>query len=349
MKKKIIATNEFISYFCLELSLLLHAGIQIEDGLYLLAEDETDQKRKELLEQIAESVAGGTALADALRETEAFPSYLCNLVETGMVSGRLEQTFQTLSDYYNSRVQLGNQIKNTMFYQLVLMGLMIVIIVTLLTKVLPIFDTVYMQLGGSMEGSGALLLKIGQVLNRYLPVLCAVLAVVVVAAVVVLRFPKARKKVQDFYTARFGHKGIVRRLGTVQMVQALTMGIASGLHTEDAFSLAAMFHGENEKLKKSYEECQALLGDGAPLAEAMKKTQLLPAAYCRILELGIKSGTADTALAEVSRRMQEDVETEIYRKVGYLESAIVVGTSIIVGIILLAVMVPLINIMSSIG
>ena len=85
------------------------------------------------------------------------------------------------------------------------------------------------------------------------------------------------------------------------------------------------------------------------MAQCFRENRILDAAFCRILDLGAKSGTSDTAMEEISRRMDDRVQMEIERKVGKIEPTIVIITSILVGIILIAVMLPLINIMSSIG
>ena len=88
---------------------------------------------------------------------------------------------------------------------------------------------------------------------------------------------------------------------------------------------------------------------GEPLADCFKKNRILDASYCRILDLGAKSGTSDTAMEEIARRMDDSAQLAIERKVGRIEPTIVILTSALVGIILVAVMLPLINIMSSIG
>ena len=98
MKKKILS-NEYISSFCLEMSLLLHAGIGIEDGLYLLSEDESDKKNKKMLTDMAELLSEGKPFSEAIRESGRFPKYVGDMIETGEQSGRQEQSFQSLSSY----------------------------------------------------------------------------------------------------------------------------------------------------------------------------------------------------------------------------------------------------------
>ena len=145
MSKQTVS-NEYVSAFCLEMSLLLHAGIGIEDGLYLLIEDEKDKKSKKMLEQLADLVTEGKPFSEAVREVGMFPKYVGDMIETGEETGRLEQSFQALADYYDRQQQLMSQIRSALLYPFILMVLMLVILVVLLVKVLPIFNQVYEQL-----------------------------------------------------------------------------------------------------------------------------------------------------------------------------------------------------------
>lgn len=348
MKKKMVS-NEYVSSFCLEMSLLLHSGIGIEDGLYLLLEDESDKKMKNMLTQLADMMAEGKPFSAALREVEQFPKYVSDMIETGEQSGRLEQSFQALSAYYDRQVQLSNQIRSALLYPVILMLLMLVIIVVLLVKVLPIFNQVYEQLGGTMSGTAQMLLLVGKRLGGAMPVLCIVLGVVILLAAIVGGSSVMRGIFVGLYKRVMGEHGITRRLGEARFASAMAMGMMSGLNTEEAFRTAMRFQETVPKTKKRYQKCLEMLEMGEPMAESFRQNKILDAAYCRILDLGAKSGTSDTAMEEIARRLDDGVQMEIERKVGKIEPTIVIITSILVGIILIAVMLPLINIMSSIG
>lgn len=348
MKKKILS-NEYVSSFCLEMSLLLHSGIGIEDGLYLLIEDENDRKMKKMLTGLADIVAEGRSFSEALREVGRFPKYVCDMIETGEQSGRLEQSFQALSAYYDRQMQLSNQIRNALLYPIILMILMLVIIVVLLVRVLPIFNQVYEQLGGTMSGTAQMLLQIGKWLGEAMPVLCGVLGVIVVLVAVISGSSAIRGFFVGLYKKIMGDHGITRRMGEARFASAMAMGMMSGLNTEDAFRTAMLFQETVPKTQKRFKKCLEMLEAGDPMAECFKQNKILDATFCRILDLGAKSGTADTAMEEIARRLDDGVQMEIERKVGKIEPTIVIITSILVGIILIAVMLPLINIMSSIG
>ena len=83
-------SHEEIASLCLELSLLLHAGVGLGDGLALLAE-ESDRRGRELLEAMARQVDEGSSLSAAMKETGRFPAYVCGLIEVGETAGRTEE------------------------------------------------------------------------------------------------------------------------------------------------------------------------------------------------------------------------------------------------------------------
>jgi len=142
---------------------------------------------------------------------------------------------------------------------------------------------------------------------------------------------------------------LARRMAESRFSSAMAMGMASGLNIEDSFRTAMKFQDTTPKVQERYNACLERLERGEPLAESFRTEKILEASYCRILDLGAKSGTSDDAMAEIARRMDDAVQMDIERKVGKIEPTIVIITSILVGIILVAVMLPLVNIMSSIG
>lgn len=347
--KKMNLSNEYLSAFTLQLSLLIHAGISLGEGIHLLAEDEKDPKVKQVLEQMAEDVDDGLQLSEAMENSGTFPDYIIHMTSTGESTGRVEDALKALTDYYENRRQLNNRIRSALAYPLMLLGLMLVIIGILLTRVLPIFNTVYQQLGGSLTGIAAGMLAFGKGLDQALPVIGVIIGVVFVL-VMILWFSKTlRRKVTILYKKIFGDIGINRKVSLAHFASALSMGMQSGLPMEEALKNAMEFYEGSPKARARYEKCMALLEEGEPLADALKQSGVFAPMYCRMLALGVKSGAGDSIMVEIAARLEEDADHSIEEAVAKIEPAIVIVTSVIIGIILLSVMLPLINIMSSIA
>ena len=235
MKQKL--THEEISSFSLELSLLLHAGVTVGGALALLA-DESGPDYHDLLDPMAQAVDDGASLSQALRQSGAFPVYVCGLVEVGERSGRTEEALRALSEYQEGRSRMGRKLRSALLYPAVMLVLMLVIIGVLLVKVLPIFDDVYASLGSQLTGVAGGLLLVGRWLDRAMPVLWAVLAVLAVFFFGFAAVGGFRAKVLSLWRGRRGDKGVSRKMNTARLVQALSMGMSSGLPLEEAVELA---------------------------------------------------------------------------------------------------------------
>lgn len=342
-------TNSEISNICMELSLLIHSGIGVGDGLYLLADEENEQNSKQILTQMAQSMDDGKTLSEAMESVSCFPSYVSGLVDVGEQSGKTEDALKSLSMYYDRRERLSVQIKNAVFYPFVLLVIMMLVIGILLVKVLPVFNEVYISLGGRLSGVAGGLLSLGQIILAILPVLCVILVLLLVLSIVILLNDNIRAKLYAIWREKFGDKGIVKKVNTSRFAQALSMGMCSGLPIEDAFELAASFQKDIPTAYARYNECLQELQRGQTLSDALKDKDILPPASCRMLALGVKSGNGDVVMDEISRRMSEDGEQAIEQLVAKIEPTLVIVTSVLVGIILLSVMLPLMNIMSAIG
>ena len=125
MKKML--SHEETSALCLELAMLLHAGMMVGDALSLLAE-ESEGEQQTLLRAMADRVDEGVGLAAAMERTGRFPAYVRGLVEVGERTGHTEEALRALSRYYDERVRMGRQIKNALLYPAVMLGLMLVVI-----------------------------------------------------------------------------------------------------------------------------------------------------------------------------------------------------------------------------
>lgn len=174
-------SHEEISGLCLELSLLLHAGVGLGNGLALLSE-ESDGRGREWLESMARQVDEGAPLSAAMRETGRFPAYVCGLIEVGETAGRTEEALSALSRYYEDRVRMDRRVKSALLYPAVMLAVMLIVIAVLLVRVLPIFDDVYASLGGRLTGVAGGLLELGRWMDRAMPVLWALLAPLMIAA-----------------------------------------------------------------------------------------------------------------------------------------------------------------------
>ena len=339
-------TNGELSSLTMELSMLLHAGIGVGDALSMLSGEDG---YRDLLDGMARRADEGEPLSQCLREGGRIPAYVCGLVEVGEETGRTEEALAALSRYYERRARLDRQVRSALLYPAVMLVLMLLVIAVLLVRVLPIFDDVYASLGGRLTGVAGGLLALGRGLDAAMPVLWVVLAVAVGFFAAFAGVESFRGKVLAAWRRWRGDKGVSRRMNNARLAQAMAMGMASGLPLERSMELAASLMEDVPPARARCEDCRARLEGGAALSAAMGESGLLPAGACRLLEIGQRGGTADAAMEKIARDLSEDGEAALEDLVNRVEPALVLVCSILVGLILLSVMLPLMHIMSAIG
>lgn len=348
MGKKMILTDLETALFCRGLALQLHAGISLADGMILLAQDETGRKQ-ECFQQMAAGLDGGKPLSEVLEEAGCLPEYVCAMVRIGQQTGKLEQTLQSLSVFYEQRSCQKRQIKNALAYPSMVFVLMLVVVTVLLVKVLPVFDGVYGSLGSRLTGVAAGLLYLGQLLKGAMPVLLAVLGTALVFVLVYWKADGFRCGIDSWFLRHFGDRGIGRKYNNARFAQALAMGLSSGLTLEESLELAENLLKPIPGAAERCRNCRSQIEVGKELSEAMGAAQLLPPTESRLLAMGLRAGNGDQVMEEIARRLSQQAEDAVEDTVSKIEPAMVLIASLLVGLILLAVMLPLMNIMSTIG
>ena len=333
-----------IADFCRNFSMLAASGVSNSESLEMLSAT----PGFEFLNDIIEDVNYGTALPDALEKTGAFPSLVTGLIRVGDETGRQAESLENIADYYDSRNRMNKFIRESLFYPAILTVVMLIVVVLLLTKVMPVFASVYQQLGTEMSGISGVLLHIGIVLNRILPILGIIILIAIIAGIVCWINPGTRKKILNAISGS-NDKGISALRNRAYLARATAMGIGSGMNMEDALTLGGDLMKDAGDLQNTCKEAADAISMGEPAAKILEEKGLIPEVECRLLDIGTKSGYLDKAMLKVAERMDEAYEESVRKKLSRIEPAMVLGTTVIIGIVLISVMIPLVNIMNTIA
>ena len=333
---------------CRSLALYLHAGMGAGEGLHLLSQ-EVPPPLDGLYAQLALQLDGGMPLSQALEQTGAFPRALCAMVQVGEHTGRMEEALEALADYYGLLAQARTLLGQALVYPLLMAFLMVAVMGVLLTKVLPVFDSVYAAMGGGLTGLAGGLLTLGDRINAAAPVLLVLLALLLALLTTICLLPALRDKAETLWRARRGDKGAARRFNDARFARALAMGLYAGLTPQEAAHLAAGLLEDVPGAKLRAQRCLDLLEQGGDLPHALGESGLLPRSDCRLLTLALRAGAGDGVMEDIARRRMEEAVQALERTTARIEPALVLGASAVVGLILLSVMLPLMDILQVLG
>ena len=296
-----------LSRICRGFALLLHSGIGAADGAFLLSREEQPNLQG-LLQSLGEQLDQGMALSEALEHSDGFPDHVRAMVRIGEETGRLEETLNTLADYYEERTRTGQQIRSAVAYPALVLALMLLVVGVLLVKVLPVFDRIYASLGSRLTGLAAGLLYAGQFLERALPGLFVILLLLAVAAVILRVCPELRRKLVSGWKNRYGDRGLARKFNNARFARALAMGLASGLTLDTCMVLAEDLLSDVPGAARRCADCTRAMEAGEAFGSAMERFDLLPPSQCSLLQIGHRSGSGDQVMNKIAQNMMEEAE-----------------------------------------
>jgi len=348
MKNQKLLTNSEIALFCGQTAMILRAGITPAEGMNILLSDTKDPKGREIIEKILKTCRQGEPFHKALTISGVFPDYVLHMVALGEESGNLDNVMQALSTYYEREETIAESIRGAVRYPFIMIGMMLLVIFILLTKVLPIFNQVFIQLGSEMTGISSSLLNLGHSLNRYSMIILAILVVCIIIYFLAFKTRTGKRISTKFLSIFPLTKGFYQKVAAGRFANGLAMTLSSGLDTYNSLDLVSALV-ENKNMQQKIAACKKYIREGDNLAEALTKSAIFSNLYSRMVAVGFRTGSIDLVMNKISENYEKETDKKLQSIISVLEPTLVIILSLIVGLILLSVILPLMGIMSSIG
>lgn len=337
--------NRELFQFCEQFSIILRSGMSAIEGLAILNDDSQTERGKEILTFLYKDMEESGSLAHAMEQSGAFPASAAAYVRTGEETGCLDEVMKGLSAFYAKEIQITDQIQSAVAYPLVMLGMMTAVIVILLVKVLPVFRQVFRQLGLEMSWISGALLGIGETLSRYSTAFLVLLAAMIGFILFLVLHPKGQELIRKIVCRFPGMKEIPVNLDYSRLCQCISLGIRSGLSPELCVELAGAVVSQTETREK-LASIQKQLAEGYGFIEAITESGLFKAMELRLISLGFQAGASDEVMEKLAEQYEEKSTDSVSQIVSILEPTIVIVLSILVGLVLLSVMMPLLGLLS---
>lgn len=341
-------SNTELTTFCSQFALILRSGISSLEGLSIMQEDSPKGEGQELLSGMIRTMEETGSLYEALTASEVFPPYLCSMVEIGEQSGRLDDVMASLSEHYRREDEMAKNIKSAVSYPLVMLGMMIVVIFILIVKVLPVFNEVFQQLGTGLGGISGTILSLGNTVSRYALVFVLVAAVIAGLFLYFAFTAKGRRQIRVFARSFLPTRKLMEKIACSRFASGMYLSLSSGLDTDQSLEMVSRLV-DHPVIQEKIRNIQALILEGTSFADAVSQTNMFSGIYARMVSIGYKTGAMDDVMKQISVQYDEEIDSRMSDLVAKLEPTLVAILSIIVGLILLSVMLPLMGIMSNIG
>lgn len=340
-------SNTELAAFCSQIAMVLSAGISAAEGVALMLEDANENGEKQLLERIGGTLDQTGSFFEALKETGAYPDYMLQMVHIGEDTGKLDEVMKSLASHYDREASIVRSIRSAVTYPLIMIVMMVCIIIVLVTKVMPVFQQVYRQFGSEMTGVSQMILNIGNILRHFSVVFIVLLALLVAAGLYFGCTEKGRAKMRRVFRHFKGTRAYLERLSSCRFASCMQLTLASGMPTEECLAYADQLIDDKD-MQARIRACRNSMEAGAEFSAALTQAGIFSGVYARLASIGARTGSTDEVMQEIADRYQDEIDQRLTGIISALEPAIVIVLSLVVGLILLSVMLPLMGIMSGI-
>lgn len=335
-----------ISLMCRQLSMLVKSGVQIYEAFEIMENTAADKRDRALYAQVREELENGERIEKALEQTGRFPSYMVRMIGIGDKAGKLDTSLDSLYLYYQRSEETERSVRSAVIYPLIMVAVMICVVAFLIIKALPIFAQVFLQVGAEMPA----FLKALTTGNSALKVLLyigIIAAVIVIAYFLLKQTVGGENLIAGLYENGFATKKLAEKSNTNKFTYAMSMLLSSGVNIEDAVNMAEELIKSPGMLKKT-EQLKKMLENNEPFAASLTKCGLLSGEYAAMLSVAEKAGKLDEMMNTIAERSARDADEWINNFISSIEPTIVIVMSLVIGLILVSVMLPLMDIMTSI-
>jgi type IV pilus assembly protein PilC len=334
-----------LAIYSRQLSVLIDAELPLIQSLNILAEQTRNKYFKHVIKEIREDVEAGSTLNQAKRKfPNVFDDLYCNLVASGEQSGSLDIMLRRLAEYLEKVVKLRAQVRQAMIYPSAVLSFAILVVIFMLWKVIPVFASIFLELGADLPFLTALVLKLSNFVQSYI-VFLAIAAVALVFAFRYWRKTESGRKITDKFLLRMPLFGkLLEKVGLSRVTRTLSTLLSGGVPMLESLKITSTTAG-NVIVEDYIMQARTMVAEGTSLRDAFKEKGRFPFMMIQMVGVGEATGTLDEMLAKLADFYDEEVETSVASLLSILEPILLIVVGVIVGSIVVSMYLPIFDLM----
>jgi type IV pilus assembly protein PilC len=344
-----------LTLFTRQLSTLQDAGLPLLRSLNILESQQKPGKLKNVLIGVAEEVEGGSSLSEAMAKfPKCFNHLYTKMVAAGEVGGVLDVILQRLADFMEKSQKLKRKIRSALVYPAVVITIASLILTAIMVFIIPKFEEIFKDFGVALPGITMWLINTsrwfagtrpGQSIPGWIIALPSPLLLFILYKL--LRATKPGKAFFDtvfLYSPIFGK--LVRKTVIARFTRTLGTLISAGVPILEAIKITKETCG-NHVFEKALQKVRDSIREGESFAAPLRESKTCDAIVVNMIDVGEETGELDAMLTKIADNYDDEVDTAVASLVSLLEPLMVVFLGAFVGLIVVAMFLPLVKMISS--
>jgi len=330
--------------FSRQLSTMVDAGIPILQALDALQEQITHEYFHNVIVAVRDDIQLGSSLSASFsKHPKAFDTLFINMVKVGETGGVLATILDRIASYLEKTLKLKRKVKSALIYPAVVVSMAAIITIILLVKVVPTFAAIYESFDAELPGMTQTLIFVSDILKKHLLVAIGSLVTFIFLLTRWYRTDKGRLLI-DRFTLRVPVFGpLIRKVAISRFSRTLATLLQTGVPILESLDIVSKSSG-NRVIELVVEGVKNNVREGESIATPLVKSGVFPPMVTRMISIGEKSGQLEKMLSKIAEFFDDQVDVAVAGLTSIIEPVIIGFLGIVVGFIVIALFLPIINI-----
>jgi len=326
-----------------QLATLSRSGIPLDEATATVARQSIKPKVKKLLLGVRSKILEGHTLADGLRDyPHIFSEMYCATVAAGEQSGHLDVVLERLADYTEQRQQLQQRLKLALVYPVILTVMSILVVSGLLAYVVPEVVKVFSDTGQQLPFLTTALIAVSDFMQNWFIYLLLALLVMFAGFKKLIQQPLFKKRYHQFLLKVPVLGNLVLGGNSAQFSRTLSILAASGVPILDAMQIAVKVM-DNIPMREAVENASQQVSEGSSLSATLEQSGYFNPMLINLIASGEATGQLEQMLERAAMNQERELETTMAMLMGLLEPLLIVAMGGVVLIIVLAILLPVLD------
>lgn len=335
-----------LAVFSRQFATMINSGLSLLRSLAILGDQTENRELARVVGVVRRDVEQGSALSAALsRHPKVFSRLYVSMVRAGEVAGTLDETLVQLADTLEKQVELRRRVKSAMTYPAVVAVLVLLILTAMILFIVPMFKDMYASLGGTLPLPTRVLLKISSLVGRfwYLVAAAEIGAAVGLKKWIATDRGRATWDALKLRLPVFGP--LVHKAALARFSRTLSSLVRSGVPILEALEIVADTSG-NHVVATAVRDAQSSVMQGETLAVPLHRHDVFPPMVVQMISVGEETGALDEMLGKIADFYDQEVAATVEALTSLIEPLLIVFMGLSVGGMVVALYMPMFNIVN---
>jgi type IV pilus assembly protein PilC len=336
-----------LQIFSRQFATMVDSGLNVVAALTILEEQTEDKNLAVVVAEVRTDVEGGLLLSEAMaRHPKVFSRLYVAMIEAGEAAGILDIVLDRVALQIEKELQIKRRVKGAMMYPTLVMSFAFLVLTGMLLFLVPVFVKLFADLGGELPMLTKLVLTASNIMRGYYYI---VFPLLIVAFILFRRYKKTESGRRNWDRFRIRVPGgigkVVLKVGLARFSRTLSSLVGAGVDIIQALEITGSTSG-NSLIEDAVKDVRDRVHQGASIAQPLTEQAIFPPMVSHMVRVGEETGELEKMLTKIADFYEDEVDAAIASLTSIIEPLLMIFVGLIVGVIVIAMYLPMFKLLT---